>query len=397
MKKLHILYLLLFVPLLGFGQGARLEGKAGPCPNTQFDYTYTADLTVANGITVHLTNGRFTTGETSKSFASGKKSYTFGVKWNDSHQGHIRVDNPAINLSTYMPISIQTLISAFPTLSIAGGNGTFYGQNGSNFDPVKTIGLNIPKGAKGNVTIKATAYYPDVRGELVSVENFRWFVNGEEITNNRSNKFTIQHDEINSPGTITVYPKSKCTDASDGKPFIIYVSRKEIVGSDVVNIQNQTISAARNVFAVNTINITNTNINNNANVNFIAGGNIIIKPNSKFSAGTQVRIWATGEGISSSTRSVMLSEDIEDSSSIEDVATNNSILLYPNPSDGIFYIKGIDTDCNINVYNISGQLVYSAKNLKDGENIDLSGKAKGMYQARITIGDKVITQKLVIR
>jgi hypothetical protein len=73
------------------------------------------------------------------------------------------------------------------------------------------------------------------------------------------------------------------------------------------------------------------------------------------------------------------------------------IYVYPNPANGIYTIeiKG-GTGCSLNVYDLSGKLVYKQM-VREGKNsIDLSSQPKGSYLFRITDEQGRSNEQLVI-
>ncbi len=78
------------------------------------------------------------------------------------------------------------------------------------------------------------------------------------------------------------------------------------------------------------------------------------------------------------------------------VSTDNQEILtftkvYPNPADGIFYI---DTDINsIKAYTIEGRLIREVYN---SSSIDLSGNPAGNYILKITKGELVQYEKIIL-
>lgn len=85
------------------------------------------------------------------------------------------------------------------------------------------------------------------------------------------------------------------------------------------------------------------------------------------------------------------------------VAIDGEMVLYPNPSSGdvtISYVNTAEaTQGDVQVMDISGRMLHSTQmSLTEGANslpmsLDL---ANGMYQVRLTVGDKVMVKKLVI-
>lgn len=83
----------------------------------------------------------------------------------------------------------------------------------------------------------------------------------------------------------------------------------------------------------------------------------------------------------------------------EEVSPNTSIILYPNPTNGIlkFECKDNNIECVVNIYNTSGKLIYTNNIIKNGDEIDLTSQAKGLYLARISINGEIITQKILLK
>ena len=59
------------------------------------------------------------------------------------------------------------------------------------------------------------------------------------------------------------------------------------------------------------------------------------------------------------------------------------VLLYPNPTDGIVRIEGID-EAEVTAYNILGQKVKTEQNANE---IDMSHLSEGVYLLRIKATD----------
>jgi len=89
---------------------------------------------------------------------------------------------------------------------------------------------------------------------------------------------------------------------------------------------------------------------------------------------------------------------------VNKINTAPVIDIYPNPSDGTFNIKLENADLSpilIQVYNLSGQLVYERIHEQSGSNaeikLNLSDQATGIYQVRMVQGDWVAHQKIIVQ
>lgn len=79
-----------------------------------------------------------------------------------------------------------------------------------------------------------------------------------------------------------------------------------------------------------------------------------------------------------------------------------SINMFPNPTAGVAHIVvklDVANDVTVEVYNVAGQIVESVKEYSVTDtkiNLDLTQHAAGIYNTKITIGDKVITKRLIV-
>lgn len=90
-----------------------------------------------------------------------------------------------------------------------------------------------------------------------------------------------------------------------------------------------------------------------------------------------------------------MSGEIQDSTLGLDVVDINTIEFYPNPTKGVFNIKGIsDNDVKVKIFNVTGKVVYENANVIDN-SIDLSSYAKGMYFVEIQWNQQSVLKKLI--
>lgn len=97
-----------------------------------------------------------------------------------------------------------------------------------------------------------------------------------------------------------------------------------------------------------------------------------------------------------------LPEEINNNSRLAGVnATDNSnpsiIMVYPNPTNGLLYVKTNMKDCIFEVHDISGRKVMSQKLNENETKTDLSSLNNGTYFYKITQNNVVIkTDKLIL-
>ncbi|HPB25559.1 MAG TPA: T9SS type A sorting domain-containing protein [Bacteroidales bacterium] len=86
--------------------------------------------------------------------------------------------------------------------------------------------------------------------------------------------------------------------------------------------------------------------------------------------------------------------------SVNEQDDNYNPVIFPNPSDGRFYIEMNATEGSSNrleVYDILGKNVLQEQLTGKISSLNLSGQPKGVYIARIYSGDKSYVQKLIIQ
>jgi hypothetical protein len=78
--------------------------------------------------------------------------------------------------------------------------------------------------------------------------------------------------------------------------------------------------------------------------------------------------------------------------SVDDEMLENSLKLYPNPTDNILFIKGNKNSINISIYNMLGKEVLSKMNTN---NIDVNVLPKGVYIIKISDDVGQINRKFI--
>lgn len=84
--------------------------------------------------------------------------------------------------------------------------------------------------------------------------------------------------------------------------------------------------------------------------------------------------------------------------SVSEIPTNDDgIVLYPNPSNGIFKINQIENNESINIIDITGKTVKKFKNVQREEELDVHQLTKGLYLVLIKNNNQtIVTRKLLI-
>lgn len=74
--------------------------------------------------------------------------------------------------------------------------------------------------------------------------------------------------------------------------------------------------------------------------------------------------------------------------------TRKLFSVYPNPSSGEFTISTTEQYFTVTVYDMLGNVIYEGKNDK---TLNLSSEPKGIYYLKISTGDKLYSQRLIVQ
>ena len=81
---------------------------------------------------------------------------------------------------------------------------------------------------------------------------------------------------------------------------------------------------------------------------------------------------------------------------INEPQENNSIKIFPNPTNGIFTIKN-DKIKSVEVINALGEKIYSTQITNNQIAIDISDKPKGIYFVRIKTEEGTVVKKIAVQ
>ena len=83
----------------------------------------------------------------------------------------------------------------------------------------------------------------------------------------------------------------------------------------------------------------------------------------------------------------------------EEIQKDRSLTIYPNPSDGNFYIKlsnEVDTDARIEIFDVGGKIVYKTALYNNEQNIIFTN-TPGYYIIKVFNGQDYYTDKLLLK
>ncbi len=133
---------------------------------------------------------------------------------------------------------------------------------------------------------------------------------------------------------------------------------------------------------------------NGGTANFAA--NVTLRRRSNVnSTNTTFNIGTEWDSYSSDTCSNLGSKLLESSVKTEMIDESSELKIYPNPSDGNFFINNSNKEYSIEIYNSIGQKVYQIKNT-NSETLSVSQLDKGIYFMKIIDDSKSTTKKIII-
>lgn len=80
---------------------------------------------------------------------------------------------------------------------------------------------------------------------------------------------------------------------------------------------------------------------------------------------------------------------------IEESEMLNSISIFPNPSNGIFFMNGLPEDAEIRILNPEGKLIHILKAMNGQISFDLSAETAGIYFVKIQSKSGMAIRKIV--
>jgi choice-of-anchor B domain-containing protein len=84
--------------------------------------------------------------------------------------------------------------------------------------------------------------------------------------------------------------------------------------------------------------------------------------------------------------------------SLEELTNDNNILIYPNPTNGILYVKFADQEIHqINIIDCQGRIVFSQLVTDSRLKIDLNILPKGIYMVKVSSDKETSIQKVILQ
>jgi len=394
MKKLLLLIVMLLVAYTNSAQIISIIGDTGPSANWSDD----TDLTTTDNITYTLNNV----------FLTNASGITTGLKFRQDHDWttnwggttfpsgtgvlggqNIQTEGGIYNITFNRSNGSYTFIpSSFPQISIIG-NSSSTGNWSSDVDMTTNDGINY---SYNNLTL-TTANSIDNEG-LKFRQNHDWstnwggttFPSGTGIANGQNiptiaGTYNVSFNYTTKEYTFTVVP----TISIIGPGAIDWNTDIDMQTSDGVNYylyypQNFNADAVK--FRQNHSWDINWGGNSYPSGIAIPNGNdiVILAPfaNSvSFNIITKEYLFVG-----------LLNNNMNNSS-------NNAVYFYPNPTENYWYFNSNKNIDSIEISNILGKTILNKVGKSENIYIDATEIGKGVYFAKITIGNSIQTIKLI--
>jgi lysyl endopeptidase len=106
-------------------------------------------------------------------------------------------------------------------------------------------------------------------------------------------------------------------------------------------------------------------------------------------ANTRLNTWLDPD----STNATTLNGEFYNVLSNEDIATEISVEIYPNPSTGLVSVT-LENPADFSIYDLSGKLIRSGSFNQIQNELNIKDLANGLYFLQLQDGDKIVTEKL---
>ncbi len=133
-------------------------------------------------------------------------------------------------------------------------------------------------------------------------------------------------------------------------------------------------------------------------LNVMSSGPFIVSPNQTVKVAFALIAGDSLSGLISAANQAQIKYDgMVTTSAIKNFESEESVLIYPNPTNNLFNISQINTSFNlVEIYSLSGTLIYKSELSLSSESINLSDYSKGMYIVKLSNAKKSIFKKIVL-
>ncbi|MFH2143006.1 MAG: M14 family zinc carboxypeptidase [Bacteroidota bacterium] len=300
----------------------------------------------------------------------------------------ISVQNGTSNTYTSSTLNDGDIISCVLSSSISCSSGNPASSNlltisaQSNLPVSLNITGNTSICSGANVTLTAN---PTNAG---SSPNYQWFVGGTSVQNGSSDTYSSSTLVDGNAITCILTSSEICASNNPATSNTLYIDVQPIPTADFTNSANN-----------NVITFTNTSDNATSYMWYFGDNNSTNMPNPVHTynnSGTYDVMLIATNSCGSDTVIYSINVIIID---IESIDQELNVTLFPNPTNGILYIKieGNVGHGEIIITDALGKILFDTKAGQEAIlTFDMSGMAKGIYVLQLFIDDQVITKRIMI-
>ncbi|MDD2674575.1 MAG: endonuclease [Flavobacterium sp.] len=331
---------------------ANLVSSAKTTTSISLSWTASTDNTAVTGYNVYMDNVLKTT-------VTGLTTTITGLTAATAYSFNVKAKDAAGNIS-----APSNILSVTTTANNATATDLLFSEYIEGSSNNKALEISNATGAAINLSIYSIKKQTNGAGA--------WST-GLPLTGtlNNGSKFTI----VNSLMASSCYPISSAN---------ISTSATEMAfnGNDAVGL-------FKNGVLIDIIGTFNGGTANFAADETIRRKATVTSPTTTFNKTAQ---W---DSYTSDTCNNLGSRMVAKASKTESVLDINTIVIYPNPSQGTFSVNNSNKMYSIEIYSIIGQKIYSEENSTKSE-ITLPNIAKGTYLVRVSIHSDSVIKKLII-
>lgn len=313
------------------------------------------------------------------------------LQWTTSGTGVF--SNPAELTTTYQP-SAEDYLAGNVTLTLTAGSEVPCGDDSADlvvsFNPLPTATITTEDAICTGETATAQIFFA---GSAAAPWTFE-LDNGIGVITTSENPYNL----FVNPTESTIYQLNYVSDANGcqnniNETFTVTVNSRPSI----------TVSQDSTLCADKTYTMT-ANAEGDVNYFWTPGNQI----------SSIVTVDSTGIGIGSRTYTVTVTDNVtgcsnneqievtfEDCTGLDEIASS-ALMIYPNPSKGVFSIKTKGNPiqrCNIEIHDMNNKLVYEEHGINIGSTahtIHASSLERGTYTLTLKEGTKIISRKLII-
>ena len=133
-------------------------------------------------------------------------------------------------------------------------------------------------------------------------------------------------------------------------------------------------------------------------LNVMSSGPFVVPPNQTVKVAFALIAGDSLSGLISAANQAQIKYDgMATAMSVNNFESDESVLIYPNPTNNTFNISQLNMNFNIlEIYSLSGTLIFKSELSLTSESINLKGYSKGMYVVKLSNGKKSIFKKIVL-